>query len=132
LIALIVIYFALPLAATTLFGTACALVLWGICGMVLFAPQQHRMLSLIPTLPTVILALNSSALYLGIAGGSVIGSLVLTRGSVSALAPTSAVLTILSLAIFAFSVQFLAWQIRKKASPSTQIPSSTAPVDTMR
>ena len=50
------------------------------------------------------LALNSSALYLGIAGGSAIGSVVLMHSFVGTLAPTSAVLTTVSLAFFACSV----------------------------
>jgi DHA1 family inner membrane transport protein len=130
LMVLVANYATLPLTATTLFGAACALALWGICGSVLFAPQQHRMLALIPASPTVILALNSSALYLGLAGGSVIGSLVLARDSISALTPTSAVLVMLSLAIFACSVQFSAQQRGKRVSSSTQTPSPTAAGDT--
>ena len=132
LIVLVAIYVTLPLVATTLFGAACVLALWGICGSVLFAPQQHRMLALIPASPTVILALNSSALYLGLAGGSVIGSLVLARGSISALTPTSAVLVMLSLAMFAFSVRFSAQQRGKKVSSSTQTPGPTAAGDTTK
>jgi predicted MFS family arabinose efflux permease len=76
--------------------------------------------------------LNSSALYLGLAGGSVIGSLVLARGSISALTPTSAVLVMLSLAIFVFSVQYSAQQISKKVSSSTQTPLPTAADDTTK
>lgn len=94
----------LSLAATTLIGAIIALALWGICGNVLFAPQQHRLLSLSPTLPTIMLALNSAALYLGIAAGSAIGSVVLMHSSISTLAPTSAVLTTVSLAFFAWSI----------------------------
>jgi predicted MFS family arabinose efflux permease len=130
LFVLVAIYATLPLTATTLFGAACVLALWGICGTMLFAPQQHRMLALVLASPTVILALNSSALYLGLAGGSVIGSLVLARGSISALTPTSAMLVMLSLAMFAFSVRFSAQQRGKRVSSSTQTPSPTAAGDT--
>jgi predicted MFS family arabinose efflux permease len=104
LIILIIVYATLPLTAATLIGALMALALWGICGNVLFAPQQYRLLSLSPTLPTILLALNSAALYLGIAAGSALGSVVLMHSSVGILAPTSAVLTTVSLAFFAWSV----------------------------
>jgi DHA1 family inner membrane transport protein len=127
LIILIVVYATLPLTTNTLFGAICALALWGISGMVLFAPQQHRLLSLSPTLPTIILALNSSALYLGIAGGSAIGSVVLAHRSTNALALTSALLTTFALALYGGSVLVSTRQLRKKATIAVQAPLATVP-----
>ncbi|MDB5060026.1 MAG: transporter [Chloroflexi bacterium] len=122
LIVLIAVYITLPFTASTILGAVFALALWGIFGTVLFAPQQHRMLSLTPTLPTVILALNSSVIYLGAAGGSAIGSLVLAHGSLSTLPPISAVLTTVSLVFFALSILNSLQQTRKNASSLTQAP----------
>ena len=124
LIILIIMYVTLPLTATTLIGASIALMIWGICGNVLFAPQQHRLLSLSPTLPTILLALNSAALYLGIAGGSAIGSVVLTYNSIGGLPPTSAVFTAVSLAFFLWSV----W-VSKRQEQTTQTVVDHAIVD---
>jgi predicted MFS family arabinose efflux permease len=119
LIILIIVYATLPLTATILIGAIIALALWGICGNILFAPQQHRLLSLSPTLPTIMLALNSAALYLGIAAGSAIGGIVLMHSSISTLAPTSAVLTTVSLASFAWSVWVSSRQTSQKIADQT-------------
>ncbi|GHO83140.1 hypothetical protein KSZ_11460 [Dictyobacter formicarum] len=40
----------------------------------LFIPQQQRLLNVVPEHANVILALNNSALYLGIAGGAAMGA----------------------------------------------------------
>ncbi|GCE14586.1 MFS transporter [Tengunoibacter tsumagoiensis] len=103
---LIIVYATLPFTATTLIGAMLALAIWGTCGNLLFAPQQHRLLSLSPTLPTIMLALNSSALYLGIASGSALGSIILMHSSIGTLAPASAFLTIVALILFASSLWF--------------------------
>jgi DHA1 family inner membrane transport protein len=122
LIILIITFATLPFTAQTIPGAACALAVWGVFGMVLFAPQQHRLLGLAPTIPTIILALNSSALYLGISGGSVIGSLVLSRAPLAALTPVSAVLMGLALAFYGWSVLVSSKQVQKEAS----IPSGSS------
>src|SRR5258706_12031705 len=101
-------------------------VLWGICGNVLLPPQQHRVLALSPTLPSIILALNSSAIYLGIASGSAIGSLVLAHGSTNDLALTSAILTTIALALYISSVFVSTRQTRKKVIISVQSPLPAA------
>lgn len=105
LLILIIDYAALPLTATTMLGAIIALALWGVFGNILFPPQQHRLLALSPAVPTIILALNSSVLYLGIAAGSALGGVVLMQSSVSGLAPASLLLTIVALVLFVGSVQ---------------------------
>ncbi len=59
--------------ATTVFGAIGAIGLWGISGWILQVPQQHRLMKLVPTMPTAILAWNGSATYLGMAAGSALG-----------------------------------------------------------
>src|SRR5437763_6228905 len=53
------------------------LLLWGMSFALLFIPQQQRLLTMAPEHANVVLALNNSALYLGIAGGAAVGGLAL-------------------------------------------------------
>lgn len=86
LIILIVIQLVLPLVMTTLISGAIILLLWGMSFALLFIPQQQRLLNIVPEHANVILALNNSALYLGISGGAAIGGLALRFLPVSQLA----------------------------------------------
>jgi predicted MFS family arabinose efflux permease len=56
------------------------LVVWGVFGWSSLTPQQHRMLALRPDAGTVAVALNSSAMYLGISLGAALGSVFLAAG----------------------------------------------------
>lgn len=64
-------------ATTGLLTGLPALLLWVGAGSSIFMPQQHRLLSLAPTHVNVILALNNAALYLGTAGGAILGGVAL-------------------------------------------------------
>ncbi|MDQ2715933.1 MAG: MFS transporter [Chloroflexota bacterium] len=77
LAALAITLLVFPAVAVTVVGAGVALAIWGVAGWMLTPPQQHRLLALAPAAPGVILSLNGSASYLGIAGGAAIGSLVL-------------------------------------------------------
>ncbi len=64
-------------ATTGLLTGLPALFLWGGAAASIFTPQQHRLLSLAPAHANVILALNNAALYLGTAGGAMLGGVAL-------------------------------------------------------
>ena len=67
----------LPLTRGNVPATMAVLVLWGIAGFGLMAPQQSRLASLSPAQAPLLLSLNGSMLYVGTALGSVIsGSLL--------------------------------------------------------
>lgn len=82
-----------------------ALFISGIAGSILFIPQQHRLLSLAPQHANVILALNNSTLYLGIAGGSALGGFILQYAPLTALDWTGAGIALLALLVLLFSVR---------------------------
>ena len=75
------------------------LVLSGMSFALLFIPQQHRLLSIAPKHTGVLLALNNSALYLGIAGGAALGGLALRFYAVSQLAWIGAASILIALLI---------------------------------
>ena len=71
----------LPFTQGQLVATVTTLVVWGVAGFGLTAPQQSRLVSLAPTQAPLLLSLNSSMLYGGTALGAVIsGALIPTVG----------------------------------------------------
>ena len=71
----------LPLTRGSLPATLVALVVWGVAGFGLMAPQQSHLASLSPAQAPLLLSLNGSMLYIGTALGAIIsGSLLGTVG----------------------------------------------------
>lgn len=71
----------LPLTRGHVPATLATLVLWGLAGFGLMAPQQSRLASLSPAQAPLLLSLNGSMLYIGTALGAVIsGALLGTVG----------------------------------------------------
>lgn len=103
--ALIVIQFVLPLVTATVTSGAIMLLLWGMSFALLFIPQQQRLLNIAPEHANVILALNNSALYLGIAGGAAIGGLALHALAVTQLAWVGVINMLIALLIVAISLR---------------------------
>ena len=62
-----------PLTAGHYGALVLALVVWGVAGFGMMAPQQSRLAALAPTHAPVLLSLNTSMLYLGTAGGAAVG-----------------------------------------------------------
>ena len=75
-----------------------ALGAWSVAGMLLFAPQQARLISLQPDRANLLLALNGSAIYLGMAGGAALSGILYASSGSEWLALVSAVLVMLALA----------------------------------
>jgi predicted MFS family arabinose efflux permease len=69
----------LPLTRGNVPATMAVLVLWGIAGFGLMAPQQSRLASLSPAQAPLLLSLNGSMLYVGTALGSVISGTLLEQ-----------------------------------------------------
>lgn len=66
-------FLTLSLAATSFLLVAVAIAMWSIAGTTILPAQQHRLIALSPDGPGVVLSLNSSAIYLGSAGGGCSG-----------------------------------------------------------
>jgi DHA1 family inner membrane transport protein len=79
--------------------------LWGVAGWAFLPPQSSYLLSLSPASAPLVLSLNASALYLGIAAGSLIGGLVLQFGTVNDLGWVGALFPGLALMLFALRAQ---------------------------
>jgi predicted MFS family arabinose efflux permease len=85
-----------PLAAPAII----ALVgLWGVLGWMTYSAQMTHLVRLAPNLGSVTLSLNSSAFYVGVAGGSAVGGLLLSVGTIADLAWFAAAMQLVALAI---------------------------------
>lgn len=73
----IVNFCALPWTSAYASGAVAALVIWGVCGWGLIVPQQHRLVQLTPAVAPLLLALNNTATYIGLACSGVLGGAVL-------------------------------------------------------
>ena len=73
----IVNFCALPWTSAHLSSTMLALVVWGLCGWGLIVPQQHRLVKIAPHVAPLLLALNNTATYAGLACSGVLGGVVL-------------------------------------------------------
>jgi len=92
-------------ATTGLLTGLPALFLWGGTAASIFTPQQHRLLSLAPAHANVILALNNAALYLGTAGGAVLGGVALRWLPVTQLNLVGASFALLALLLLVLSLR---------------------------
>ena len=81
LVVLVSMMCLLPFTQGNLLATAATMIVWGVAGFGLTAPQQSRLVSLSPAQAPLLLSLNSSMLYLGTALGAVVsGALIQTVG----------------------------------------------------
>ena len=90
---------------------------WGATGWAFPPAQSSHLLSLSPTNAPLVLSLNASALYLGIASGSLIGGLVLQYGTASDLGWVGSLLPALALLGIVISA------VLRQPKPSQRRPS---------
>ncbi len=116
LVGLLIVEPLLALTTHSVLGALLTLFLWGACVPMLFTPQQHRLLRLAPEHANVLLALNNSTFYLGIAGGAALGGLALRVVAVTQLGWIGAGGVLLALVLFAFSVRLGEHKRQEKSS----------------
>lgn len=72
------------------------MMLWSVCGLLFAAPQQQRLIQLVPpALRSLALAANASAMYLGMSLGAWSGARLYGLAGVETLIPASLLLTLL-------------------------------------
>lgn len=67
----------LPWSSAYTATAAAALIIWGLVGWGLLVPQQHRLVKIAPQVAPLLLALNNTATYGGLACSGVLGGIVL-------------------------------------------------------
>jgi predicted MFS family arabinose efflux permease len=100
-VAILLAFSAIPLLPGAFAGPVlvAAMVPWGIIGWAFPPAQASRILAIAPDDAPVVLSLNGSALYLGVALGSVVGGEVLRAGSPADLGWVAAIFPLVGLAI---------------------------------
>jgi predicted MFS family arabinose efflux permease len=73
----IINFCALPWTSAHMVSAAIALTIWGLVGWGIIVPQQHRLVKIAPQVAPLLLALNNTATYGGLACSGVLGGLVL-------------------------------------------------------
>jgi DHA1 family inner membrane transport protein len=84
--ALILMMFLLPLTQGHMALTVSAMVVWGVTGFSMIAPQQSLLAGLSPAQAPLLLSLNGSMLFVGSAVGSVMSGALLSTLGLSRLA----------------------------------------------
>lgn len=105
LIALTIIYVTFSFTDVNPVSALIVLFIWGALGSLAFLAQQRRLLDLAAEHANVILALNNSSLYLGIAGGAALGGVVLQFAPINALGEIGAAFVILALLTLLVSIR---------------------------
>src|SRR5579859_4480700 len=119
LILLALVYTTLDFSFKTVVGAALALCIWGVMGALAFILQQYRLLNLAPQHANVILALNNSTLYLGVAGGAALGGVVLQWGLVNSLGWVGAACVLLALPVLWLSLRAHSLPNAPETAPSS-------------
>ncbi|NYF55875.1 MFS transporter [Micromonospora purpureochromogenes] len=97
---LAVVLATLPLTRQALVPAGLAMAVWGVTAMATQPAQQHRLFAIAPGSGPLLLSLNSSATFVGIALGGFLGNRLLRHGGVDALdllGPVGAALCVLAL-----------------------------------
>jgi MFS transporter, DHA1 family, inner membrane transport protein len=74
LVVLAIISASMPWTSTTLWTAVPVVIISGACGWGLLVPQQHRLVSLAPSIAPVLLGLNTAGSFFGISAAGVIGA----------------------------------------------------------
>jgi DHA1 family inner membrane transport protein len=82
---LLVTFALLPVASTTVVGAGIGMAAYGFGAWAVNVPQQHRLITLRPSSPALVVALNASALYLGVSLSGLVGAGALQVTNVTAL-----------------------------------------------
>lgn len=107
----------MPLSSTTFLGSVVALVVWGLCGWGMLVPQQHRLISIAPTLAPILLALNAATIYVAVSVSGLLGAVTLQMAEPYNLGLVGAVLIFLGL-----GAAELAYELIRKRQPSAVQP----------
>jgi predicted MFS family arabinose efflux permease len=70
---LIAVTVSLPWAGANIWTTIIAIAFYGACSWGQLVPQQHRLVTLAPASAPIVLGLNTSATYIGVASAGIIG-----------------------------------------------------------
>ncbi|WP_171168536.1 MFS transporter [Streptomyces sp. I05A-00742] len=87
----------LPWTSSNLPATVVALLVWGVCGWGLLAPQTHRLITAMPAAAPLLTGLGSATVYVGVSIAPLVGQAGMAWHGAHWLGPVGAVLIVLGL-----------------------------------
>jgi predicted MFS family arabinose efflux permease len=96
------------------------LCVWSVLGFLVLPARQSQLIALAPAAAPLLMALNASAMYLGIAGGAAVGGLTLGHGAPAELGWAGAAVEALAL-IFLY--------LERRATSAPRAAMATAPAE---
>ncbi|MFD7479600.1 MFS transporter [Streptomyces sp. NPDC059837] len=87
----------LPWTSAHLTSTIAALLVWGVCGWGLLAPQTHRLITTLPTAAPLLTGLASATVYIGVSVAPLVGQAGMARFGAHWLGPVGAAFIALGL-----------------------------------
>lgn len=121
-VTIIAVDFALmPFGSASVPAAGMVIAVWGLFGWGFFAPQQHRLIGIAPAVAPVLLALNSSTIYVAGSAGTALGALALSMSDPRGLPILGSALMVGSLV----AAESAHWLIANRPAP---IGSSVDPI----
>ena len=78
LLVLVAVAATLPFTSVALSTAIAAIVLFGACSWGQLVPQQHRLVGIMPQAAPIVLGLNTSGTYIGVASAGLVGAAAIT------------------------------------------------------
>jgi DHA1 family inner membrane transport protein len=94
---------AMPWSGANVWTAALAIAIWGGCGWGILVPQQHRLVSLAPSIAPIVVGLNTSGTYLGVTSAGLVGAGALRSLSGHELGFVGAALIVIALVVSDFA-----------------------------
>jgi MFS transporter, DHA1 family, inner membrane transport protein len=88
-----------PWTGANVWTAAIAIAVWGACGWGILVPQQHRLVTVAPSIAPVVVGLNSSGTYLGVTTAGIVGAIGLRSLSGHELGFIAAILVVVALVV---------------------------------
>ncbi len=108
----------LPWTGANVWTAAVAIAVWGGCGWGLLVPQQHRLVTLAPSIAPVLLGLNTAATYIGVSVAGLIGAGTIQLLGVGDVGFVAAMLLAASLIVSEFATRRIAVVADHAARPA--------------
>ncbi len=105
-----------PWSGANVYTAALAIAVWGACGWGILVPQQHRLVTLAPSIAPVVVGLNTSGTYLGVTTAGILGAAGLRAFNGHELGFVAAILLALALVVSELASQRIAARSVSKGS----------------
>ncbi|AJK50612.1 MFS transporter [Burkholderia plantarii] len=111
----------MPWSGAQVWSAALAIAIWGASGWGLLVPQQHRLVTLAPSIAPVVVGLNTAATYLGVSAAGLIGAAALPAVGAHRLGFVAAVLLVAALGVAELAARHIRAAARRQGTASAVV-----------